>query len=43
MITREQLLKDWLRIKEDYNRKRIKESRKEKINKIKDKSYGNKE
>ena len=42
MITREQLLKDWLRIKEDYNRKRIKESRKEKINKIKDESYGNK-
>ena len=42
MMTREQLLKDWLRIKEDYNRKRIKESRKEKINKIKNESYGNK-
>ena len=42
MMTRKQLLKDWLRIKEDYNRKRIKESRKEKINKIKDESYGNK-
>jgi hypothetical protein len=42
MMTREQLLKDWLRIKEDYNRNRIKESRKEKINKIKDESYGNK-
>ena len=42
MMTREQLIKDWLRIKEDYNRKRIKESRKEKINKIKDESYGNK-
>ena len=42
MMTREQPLKDWLRIKEDYNRKRIKESRKEKINKIKDESYGNK-
>ncbi len=42
MMTREQLLKDWLRIKEDYNIKRIKESRKEKINKIKDESYGNK-
>lgn len=41
-MTREQLLKDWLRIKEDYNRKTIKESRKEKINKIKDESYGNK-
>ena len=41
-MTREQLLKDWLRIKEDYNRKRIKEFRKEKINKIKDESYGNK-
>lgn len=42
MMTREQLSTDWLRIKEDYNRKRIKESRKEKINKIKDESYGNK-
>jgi hypothetical protein len=42
MMTREQLLKDWLRIKKDYIRKRIKESRKEKINKIKDESYGNK-
>lgn len=41
-MTREQLSTDWLRIKEDYNRKRIKESRKEKINKIKDESYGNK-
>jgi hypothetical protein len=43
MMTRKQLLKDWLRIKKDYIRKRIKESRKEKINKIKDESYGNKE
>lgn len=42
MMTIEQFLKDWLRIKEDYNRKTIKESRKEKINKIKDESYGNK-
>ena len=41
-MTREQLLKDWLRIKEDYNRKRIKESRKDKISKIKEESYGNK-
>ena len=42
MMTREQLIKDWLRIKDDYNRKRIKESIKDKISKIKEESYGNK-